>query len=255
MSSPVTAAHRLLVDTGWTKPGDVSLEDMIFSLNGILKYSPLNGSEGRILINGDRAVITVNSNITYQQRRNWVTAHEIGHFCLHKTITPLFSDTDKTLSEWFKKGNHETEANQFAAELLMPVPLFKQKIKGKRLDIGLLEQTAQYFDVSLTSTFLRYREHGDYPVMIIYIEGGKVIWKQPSRDFPFEYIEKDSKVPVYTVAGDIYYNNTFEEKPSKVDAIEWFPQDFGIKTKAKWQLWEQCFKVSENGIISCLWTF
>jgi len=255
MSKAVIGAHKLLLDMGWTKPGDISVEEMAFSLDCIIKYNPLTGSEGRILIKGETAIITVNSNINYQPRRNWVTAHEIGHFCLHKNITPLFSDTDKTLSEWFQKGTHETEANQFAAELLMPAPLFKQQIKGKKLDISLIEKIAEYFDVSLTATFLRYREHGEFPIMVIYIENGKVEWKQSSHDFPFGYIEHKSMVPAYTVAGDIYYNDSFEDKPVKVPAIEWFPQDFGIKAKAHWQLWEQCFKVSEDGILSCLWTF
>lgn len=254
-NSPIIAAHRLLVDSGWTKPGDVSLEDMIFSLGGILKYSPLTGSEGRILIKGDSAVITVNTNITYEPRKNWVIAHEIGHFCLHKNIVPLFSDTDKTLSDWFQKGPQEQQANDFASELLMPSPLFKQKVSGQKLEIALIRDIAHYFNVSLTVAFLKYRFLGDYPVMVIFIENGLVKWKQYTEGFPFEFIAHDSKVPVYTVAGDLFYNGTLEEQPAKVDAIEWFPEDYRISNKASWQLWEQCFKVSNNGIVSCLWTF
>jgi len=249
------AAHRLLVNTGWTKPGDVSLEDMIFSLDGILKYSPLTGSEGRILIKGDSAVITVDSNINYESRKNWVIAHEIGHFCLHKNVVPLFSDTYKTLSDWFQKGPQEQQANDFASELLMPSPLFKQRVVGKKLDINLIQDTAQYFNVSLTATFLKYRFLGDFPVMIIFIENGLIKWKQFTQGFPFEYIEYESKVPVYTVAGDLFYNNSKEDKPEKVDAIEWFPQDYSIKYKKNWKLWEQCYRVSNTGIVSCLWTF
>jgi len=255
MSSPIIAAHRLLVDTGWTQPGDVSLEDMIFSLGGIVKFRPLTGSEGRILIDGNNAIITINSNIDYEPRKNWVIAHEIGHFCLHKNIVPLFSDTDKTLSDWFKKGPQEQQANDFASELLMPSPLFKQKVSGKKLEISLIRDIAHYFNVSLTATFLKYRFLGDFPVMIIFIENGLVKWKQYTEGFPFEFITHDSKVPPYTVAGDLFYNGTLEEQPEKINAIEWFPEDFRIAKKATWQLWEQCFKVSVNGIVSCLWTF
>jgi len=53
----------------------------------------------------------------------------------------------------------------------------------------------------------------------------------------------------------LFYNGTLEEQPEKINAIEWFPEDFRIAKKATWQLWEQCFKVSVNGIVSCLWTF
>ena len=141
MSSPSLTAQRLLADIGWSQPGDLSLEEIIYSLNGIIKYNPLTGSSGRILMNNDSAIITVDSNITYEAKRNWVTAHEIGHLCLHKGITRLFSDTEKTLSDWYKNGPHEQQANEFAAELLMPTLLFKKKVAGRRLSIGLIEDT------------------------------------------------------------------------------------------------------------------
>lgn len=255
MIKPGIKALQLLHELGWSKPGDLSMEYMVFSLNGILKFQPLSGSDGRILIKGDNAIITVSSDINYGPKRNWVIAHEIGHFCLHKDVVPLFSDTDKTLSDWFQKGAHEQEANDFASELLMPSSLFKQKIAGRQLDINLIQDTAQFFGVSLIATFLKYRFLGDFPVMIIFIENGLVKWKQFSQGFPFQYIEYDSRVPVYTVAGDLFYNNTIEEKPEKVDAIEWFPDDYSIPAKRNWQLWEQCYRVSETGIVSCLWTF
>ncbi|NCD70956.1 ImmA/IrrE family metallo-endopeptidase [Mucilaginibacter agri] len=255
MVNPGTKALQLLHQIGWSRPGDLTMEDIVFSLNGILKFQPLSGSEGRILIKGDNAIITVNSSISYEPRKNWVIAHEIGHFCLHKDVVPLFSDTDKTLSDWFQKGPQEQQANDFASELLMPSPLFKQKVAGKKLDISLIHDIANYFNVSLTATFLKYRFLGDFPVMIIFIENGLIKWKQYTQGFPFEYIEYDSKVPVYTVAGDLFYNKTKEEAPEKVDAIEWFPDDFSIKTRKTWQLWEQCYRVSDTGIVSCLWTF
>jgi len=44
---------------------------------------------------------------------------------------PFFSDTDKTLSDWYKNGPHELQANEFASEFLMPSPLFKQRVVGK----------------------------------------------------------------------------------------------------------------------------
>lgn len=255
LNNPSKKALELLYNLGWSEPGDLSLEEIAFSLNCIVNYKPLTGSEGRILINKDKAIITINQGIILEGKKNWVSAHEIGHFCLHKDVEPLFSDTNRTLSDWYKNGPQEREANLFAAELLMPSPLFKNKVQGKRMGISLIEDIANYFKVSLTATFLRYSSLGDFPVMVIFIEDGLIKWKQSSKDFPFEYIPIDSKVPVYSVAGDFFHNGNIEQKPEKVDAIEWFPEDFAIKSKAKWQLWEQCYKVSNNGILSCLWTF
>jgi len=60
--------------------------------------------------------------------------------------------------------------------------------------------------------------------MVIFIEDGIVKWKQASHDFPFQYLVINSKVPVYSIAGDYFNNQTIETKPEKVNAIEWFPE-------------------------------
>ncbi|WP_181309026.1 ImmA/IrrE family metallo-endopeptidase [Rufibacter sp. XAAS-G3-1] len=252
--NPLKAANDVRQSLGCSDPGDISLEEMVFALGGILKESPMQGAEGCILMSGNNAVITVNSNIASPGKRNFVIAHEIGHFVLHNGLTPLYSDTDKTLAEWHRNGPQEQQANQFASELLMPSDLFKSKVAGKKLSLSLIEQTAAYFGVSLTAAFLKYKDLGSYPVMVIYIEGGVIQWKQASSDFPFQWLLLKEKVPVYTVAGDYFNDKGLEAKPEKVDAIEWFPSDFQLKYDPNCQLWEQCFPVSVDGLISCLWT-
>lgn len=252
--SPAQAARNLLSEVGWEKPGDLSLEDIAASYGAIIEREAMEGCEGRILIMGNSGIIKVNTSIEHEGKRNFVTAHEIGHFTLHKGLN-VFLDTNQTLSDWHKKGIHEQQANEFASELLMPTELFRKKVSGQKLSLDLIESVATYFSVSLTACFIKYSRVGQYPVMIIYIENGIVKWKLSSNDFPFQYIEHQSKVPAWTVAGDYFNKGIVEKKPVKVDAIEWFPEDFQIKYKQDWKLWEQCFPVSNSGIISCLWSF
>jgi len=247
-----TEFHNLI---GWTNPTDFTLEEMSYSLGVIIKELPIKGSEGRILIKGDTGIISLNSSITHPGKKNYIIAHELGHFILHKNITPLFLDTNKTLAEWYKNGVHEQQANEFASELLMPSQLFKDKVAGKKLNTDMIKEIAAYFNVSMTAAFLKYRHLGSFPVMIIFIEDSFIKWKQASNDFPFSFLAIDSKVPAWTVAGDFFDGKGLEANPVKVDAVEWFPQDFQIKYKQNWKLWEQCFKVSENGLISCLWAY
>nr|VFK49283.1 MAG: Zn-dependent peptidase ImmA, M78 family [Candidatus Kentron sp. TC]VFK49569.1 MAG: Zn-dependent peptidase ImmA, M78 family [Candidatus Kentron sp. TC]VFK65188.1 MAG: Zn-dependent peptidase ImmA, M78 family [Candidatus Kentron sp. TC] len=83
---------------------------------------------GSVSIKRGRAVIWVNpTENTYIPRMRFTIAHEIGHLILH--IDPEigireFIDTKKTLnrkdSYWDSK---EYEANNFAAQLLMPIDL------------------------------------------------------------------------------------------------------------------------------------
>lgn len=252
--NPASAAIELRKSIGWIQPSDFSVDIVAATLGISIKEVPIQGSQGRIIMRGNYGIISINSNINYQPSINFIIAHEIGHFILHKSLI-VCSDTHKTLSEWHKKGTQETEANYFASELLMPSSQYRLKVKGKSMSLELIESISSYFNVSKLSAFLKYVSHGDYPVMVIFMENGKVKWKKSSSDFPFQYLSYNSAIPVCTVAGDYFYQNSFEAKPEKVNAIEWFPEDFQIGHKKDWKLWEQCYRVSENGLVSCLWTY
>lgn len=86
------------------------------------------------------ASIFINKKMSGRRQR-FTLAHELGHFFLHNGEVKLrIDDLD------YSKDNHneETEANYFAASLLMPKDILKRK-----LDEGLsIEQLSEYFDVS-----------------------------------------------------------------------------------------------------------
>ncbi|OOQ57418.1 ImmA/IrrE family metallo-endopeptidase [Mucilaginibacter pedocola] len=253
-SNPASAARALHEYLGWTNPKDFTVDEIASSLGILVKDAPIEGSDGRILIKGKTAIITINSAITRYERRNFILTHEIGHFLLHKNISALFSDTELTLSEWYKKGIHEQEANTFASEFLMPEELFKAKVVRQKLSTNLIHDVAGYFGTSLLATFIRYVTLGEYPAMVIFMKDATVCWKLYSKDFPFTYLPKESKVPAWTVAGDYFYKGQLEAQPEKVSAIEWFPEDYQIKYKSDSKLWEQCYQVGRNCLVSCLWT-
>lgn len=253
MSKPAEAAISLLDQLGWSEPSDMTIEDIAWSIGLTVQFKEMEGSQGRILMGKDETLITVNKAIAFQPKVNFIIAHEIGHSCLHRHLD-FFNDSDITLSEWYAEGSHEKEANIFATELLMPARLFTKKVKGRKLELPLIDEVAAYFGASKTAAFLRYRELGDYPVMIIFIENGIIKWKSFSSDFPYRWLTLGSKLPVFTVAGDYFYKQVEERRPAKVDAIEWFPEDYVCQKAEKAKLWEQCFPTSPNSIVTCLWT-
>lgn len=126
-----------------------------------VRYSPLDDElSGMAFYKGDTPIIGVNSR-HHVNRQRFTIAHELGHFCMHddilrkgmhvdKVITMLNRDTKST------KGtvNIEIEANQFAAELLMPEQLVKQYMEQEVLDYGrvpdedAVEDMARAFKVS-----------------------------------------------------------------------------------------------------------
>lgn len=62
---------------------------------------------------------------SFPPRRRFTLAHEIGHYCMHRVEEQLqFVDNMSTMSRSESYWNrHESEANNFAAELLMPTEL------------------------------------------------------------------------------------------------------------------------------------
>ncbi len=86
---------------------------------------------GKIFAENDGTVtIWVNPfENSYAPRRRFTIAHEIGHFCLHLSETKTgFIDTKMTMSRSESYWDvYESQANSFAAELLMPEQLVKSE--------------------------------------------------------------------------------------------------------------------------------
>lgn len=250
------AAYNFLKDLGIKHPTDLPIEDIAFSQGAFVENQNLEGCEGRIVFDGDEAVITVDNNISYEAKRRFVIAHELGHFKMHRTLQPGFIDNEKTLNVWYAKGSHELEANSFAAELLMPESLVMPKFKGRKFTLDIAYEVSKEFNTSITSTLLRYKDLGDYPMALIMVKKGVVEWSQFTADFPLSFLPKGSKVSPNTVVGDYFSRgNELEENPEKIPALEWFPEDFDIEKYENWEFYEQGFHVAKDSVLVCLWTF
>ena len=94
-------------------------------------YSLPTETVGMICFNGDEpALVKINPNQNaYFARRRFTLAHEIGHFCLHRGKSRKgFSDSEQTMSRTQSYWTPvESEANTFAAQLLMPKSLIMKE--------------------------------------------------------------------------------------------------------------------------------
>jgi predicted transcriptional regulator len=78
-------------------------------------------------------------------RRRFTIAHEIGHHFLHSDgATVLCRPVDVDQADEAARAK-ERQANRFAAELLMPKPLVRERVEREGLDVAAL---AGAFDVS-----------------------------------------------------------------------------------------------------------
>lgn len=106
-------------------------------------------------------------NSSYGYRHRFTIAHEIGHYVLHKHLIGNGVDDSKAfrstaIGKFYNCNilpHHETEANNFAASLLMPE-------HSLRVDANYMEayQLADKYEVSLTAMNYRLRNLSINPV-------------------------------------------------------------------------------------------
>ena len=125
---------------------------------------------GEIFFKDEMPVVKINPyQNSYLPRKRFTLAHEIGHYCLHSMESKQgFTDSVKTMSRtesyW---DTRESEANNFAAQLLMPKELiiteskkcidsYKRKTGKEKIEPCLFtEAMATIFEVS--SKAMEYR--------------------------------------------------------------------------------------------------
>jgi Zn-dependent peptidase ImmA (M78 family) len=159
-------AARLLQSAGVSRE-PVSLRDVVSALN--LEVVRVAGepfaSEAALEQVGDGHQIVLRG-ATSEQRRRFTIAHEIGHFVLHPQRLAPERDGDPGNASWQRQ---EREADQFAAELLMPEDLVREAVVVHGPDAARL---ADRFGVSRAAMQARLRRLG---------LSGHQSWYSPAR--------------------------------------------------------------------------
>lgn len=221
MSPGQLEAKKFMSKHGLSDVSDISIELVAAGLGATVLEKPMSNADGRIVFGNRKTIITINSEIEYEGKRRFTIAHEIGHLCMHKEHFLLHNDNDATL-EYFKTGHQETEANEFASELLMPEALFREISDEYEFGPELLRYLAEYFKTSITSVAYRYFKFGNHPICLIYSFGNKVkYWMRPDS---YDHYIKD---------------RTGLEPPDDSVAFEFF-KDGKIYTKkeSKQEIWK-----------------
>lgn len=156
--SPKAAARRLLREMNVEQP-PVPVDALARHVGAELSYRSLEGDISGLLYRDEgRKVIGVNA-LDAPTRQRFTIAHEIGHLLLHPGHTVIVDKLVKvnfraTASMPVARREEERQANEFAAELLMPERLvkgFASDMVGDSLLFSkddLVRALAQRFDVS-----------------------------------------------------------------------------------------------------------
>jgi Zn-dependent peptidase ImmA (M78 family) len=121
-------------------------------------------------------------------RRNFTIAHEFGHYVLHRKMIEDGGEYDGGI--YCDEGNvHrgegpdiERQADQFAANLLMPFNDFRKSLSARtRPDFEVLGTLATRYGVSLTAVILRWLEFTQTRALVVVSNEGFAHWAKASE--------------------------------------------------------------------------
>jgi len=254
MNKPGSVAKNLLQQLGVEDPSAIDIADMIIYHDGMVKETDLQNCDGRLIMKHGKSIVSVDSKIEFPQRKRYILAHELGHMLLHSHMEASFNDDDTTL-EGYKNGPQEKEANDFAAELLMPGELFKTYCFKKKFSPDLLREISEKFNTSITSVVYRFIELGNHPIAAFYSKAGKIQYWKKSEDMRYWIPDKNKlDVPGDSVAKEYYLYHRIYRKEDAVQEISkstWF--DLG-KFDRDTPMYEYCVITPRyDSVLSIVW--
>ena len=124
--------------------------------------------------------IAYNNDIRSAGRIRFTQAHEFGHYLVHRSRYPggISCSEDDVVRGL---GGIEREADQFAADLLMPFDDFRKQIGARELvTIDRLSECAIRYGVSLISATLRWLAYTERRGVLVVSRDGYMLWSRSS---------------------------------------------------------------------------
>jgi len=127
--------------------------------------------------NGEWGIV-YNSAITSKGRINFTLAHELGHYLLHRDLSPEgLQCSNRSMLDWkSERGQVEAQANTFASYLLMPLDDFRAQIRGEPITMDLMSHLSDRYEVSITAAILKWLGITDKRAMIVVGKDGFIDW-------------------------------------------------------------------------------
>ncbi|MFA5881760.1 MAG: ImmA/IrrE family metallo-endopeptidase [Eubacteriales bacterium] len=173
--------------------------------------------EGFYMKHGNEGLIAINSLIDYEPRKRFTCAHELGHANIkgHSDIEHRCSKRD--IFTFNSTNKKETEANEFASELLIPTHFFLEDVKRRKLSFNTLEELAdEKYSTSLTSMAIRFVKDSPERCAVVLTEDGIVKWAVKSKSFRLE-VKTRLQVSPNTFAWDFF--NEGKKLDGKVERV------------------------------------
>ena len=186
-------------------------------------------------------------------RRRFSVGHELGHFYLPEHREMLLSGRAHcSQTERFSpSARTEAEADEFAARLLMPTPIFRKEMKD--VEVKELHRLADTFQTSLTATAHRMVEVTSKACSVVFSDGKTVRYAKHSEEMRLlglwgincgDPIPPESRTGIYAREGRI------DKAAAAIPADYWYK---AARRKLDERIvWEEVASRGQYGFVSFL---
>jgi hypothetical protein len=210
----------------------------------------LTGCDGALLRSSidSSGIIAVKNSIRESGRKRFTVAHEIGHRVLHGASTACSAADIANWSENAKQA--EKEADEFAAELLLPAREIAPTINSRSPSLNVIQSVAQKYEASFSASAWRYCDIAATPCAVIWSTKKIVQWARRSDSFRI-FLRRGVEVPQGSYARAAYEGKDVPGDPEPVAADEWI-DNWNLREGA--EIWEQSLRLhSYDSVITLLW--
>lgn len=197
----------------------------------IIQIEPadIKGFEGALFPDEERTrwLLLYNNTLSSAGRIRFTQAHELGHYVIHRTSRDAFQcSTAADMRNWsLDDQNIESQADEFASYLLMPLDDFRQQVNTD-IDLDVLAHCAGRYGVSLTAAVLKWLSYTDQKAVFVVSTDGFINWARSSTPAAKSGAFFRSKGNVISLpAGSLALDDSVrhERMGTEVPAKLWFP--------------------------------
>lgn len=203
------ALHVQLTSLGLSD-GVIPIETVATSLGiGEIRYEANLAFEGAVVMTPNKSRGSILVKQASKPRMRFTIAHELFHFLSvqHQPVNGAFNCkvSDMQVATDFKPRTaeqkarikhyrQEAEANQFAAEILMPFERVKRRLNAEP-NLEHVLSISHEFGVSKEAAARHYGSRNGDTVAILFIRNGLLRYSVKSEEFPWVKIGREQAVP------------------------------------------------------------
>lgn len=185
-------------------------------------FRDLDKIEAMFLLKNGKKRIILRDNEYFDNRIRFTVAHELGHYILPWHTEDIFTCYSSDILSFKAYRPQETEANYFAAELLLPTRYLSCDLNNLPYNFETLTDIASKYMVSLSSVAIKAIDFTYEPIGLIFTQDNRVKWTVQSKYMLRELYSKGTKLNQFTGLYQYYTEDkAISTKPELVYSMAW----------------------------------